>query len=111
MTPTLSQYPTSSAPVLGVLEGEVRKERICKMYSVRESLSRDALIEIGGLLMKSDFPTMTMGELKKYVLENRNDQVAFQALRDRVDAQPQDQVYGEINAEQIFTLVEQHRRL
>ena len=37
-------------------------------------------MEIGGLLMKSDFPTMTMGELKKYVLEHRNDQVAFQAL-------------------------------
>ena len=33
--------------------------------------------------MKSDFQTMTMGELKKYVLEHRNDRAAFQALMDR----------------------------
>ena len=35
-------------------------------------------MEIGGLSMKSDFQMMTMGELKKYVLEHRNDQEAFQ---------------------------------
>ena len=61
--------------------------------------------------MKSDFQAMTMGELKKYVLEHRNDQVAFQALVDRVDAQPQEQVYGEVNAEQFSALFEQHRRI
>ena len=61
--------------------------------------------------MKSDFQAMTMGELKKYVLEHRNDQAAFQALMDRVDAQPQEQVYGEVNAKQFSTLFEQHRRL
>ncbi len=60
--------------------------------------------------MKSDFQTMTMGELKKYVLEHRNDQAAFQALMDRVDAQPQNQVYGEVDAEEFSTLLEQHRR-
>ncbi|MGK7916848.1 MAG: hypothetical protein AB4038_15100 [Prochloraceae cyanobacterium] len=60
--------------------------------------------------MKSDFQRMTMGELKKYVLEHRNDQAAFQALMDRVDAQPQGQVYGEIDSEQFSILVEQHRR-
>ena len=61
--------------------------------------------------MKSNFQRMTMGELKKYVLEHRNDQAAFQALMDRVDAQPQDQVYGEMDSEQFSILVEQHRRL
>ena len=61
--------------------------------------------------MKSDFQRMIMGELKKYVLEHRNDQAAFQALMDRVDAQPQDQVYGEMDSEQFSILVEQHRRL
>ncbi len=61
--------------------------------------------------MKSDFQRMTMGELKKYVLEHRNDQAAFQALMDRVDAQPQDQVYGDMHSEQFSILVEQHRRL
>ncbi len=61
--------------------------------------------------MKSNFQTMTIGELKKYVLEHRNDQAAFQALMDRVDAQPQEQVYGDINSEQFSKLVEQQRRL
>ena len=61
--------------------------------------------------MKSNFQTMTMGELKKYVLEHRNDQEAFQALMDRVDAQPQEQVYGDVNADQFSKLVEQQRRL
>ncbi|MEB3215906.1 MAG: hypothetical protein VKN72_06580 [Nostocales cyanobacterium 94392] len=60
--------------------------------------------------MKSDFQTMTMKELKKYVLENRNDETAFQALMERVDAQPQDQVYGEVDAEEFSAILEQHRR-
>jgi len=60
--------------------------------------------------MKSDFQRMTMGELKKYVLEHRNDQVAFQALMERIDAQTQDQVYGEVDAEQFSALLQQHRR-
>ncbi len=61
--------------------------------------------------MKSDFQTMTMGELKKYVLEHRDDKAAFQALMERVDAQPQDQVYGEVDAEHFSAILEQHRRL
>ena len=60
--------------------------------------------------MKSDFQTMTMGELKKYVLEHRNDQAAFQALMERIDAQPQDKIYGEVDAEQFSTILQQHRR-
>lgn len=59
--------------------------------------------------MKSDFQTMTMGELKKYVLEHRNDQAAFQALMERIDAQPQKQVYGEVNPEQFSEILEQYR--
>ncbi|WP_197707037.1 DUF6887 family protein [Calothrix sp. NIES-3974] len=53
---------------------------------------------------------MTMGELKKYVLEHRHDQTAFQELMDRIDAQPQKQVYGEVDAEQFSALLQQHRR-
>jgi hypothetical protein len=63
---------------------------------------------IGGLLMKSNFQTMTLRELKKYVLEYRNDQTAFQALMDRVDSQAQDQVYDEVDVQQFSTLVDQH---
>lgn len=36
-------------------------------------------------------------KLKKYVLEHRNDKAAFQALMERIDAQPQEQVYGEVS--------------
>ena len=66
-------------------------------------------MEIGGSLMKSDFQAMTMKELKKYVLENRNDKAAFQVLMERIDAQPQDQVYGDVNPEQFSAILEQHR--
>ncbi|NEP10060.1 MAG: hypothetical protein F6K14_07550 [Symploca sp. SIO2C1] len=65
---------------------------------------------IGGLLMRSDFQTMTMQELKKYVLEHRNNQAAFHALMERIDAQPQDQIYGEVDTEKFAELLEQHRR-
>jgi hypothetical protein len=68
-------------------------------------------METGGLSMKSDFKAMNMSELKKYVLEHRNDQAAFQELMDRIDAQPQEQVYGDVDAEQFSILLEQHRRL
>ncbi len=60
--------------------------------------------------MKSDFQTMTIGELKKYVLEHRNHRAAFEALMDRVDAQPQGKIYGDMDVEQFSKLVEQHRR-
>ena len=58
--------------------------------------------------MKSNFQTMTMRELKKYVLEHRNDQTAFRVLMDRVDSQAQDQVYDEVDVQQFSILVDQH---
>jgi hypothetical protein len=61
--------------------------------------------------MKSDFEAMRMQDLKKYVLKHRNDRAAFQELMDRIDAQPQKQVYGEVDAEQFSVLLEQHHRL
>ncbi|MEA5468784.1 DUF6887 family protein [Spirulina sp. 06S082] len=51
-----------------------------------------------------------MKELKKYVLDHRHDQTAFQVLMERIDCQPQDKVYGEVNTEQFSALLEQHRR-
>ena len=58
--------------------------------------------------MKSNFQTMTLRELKKYVLEHRNDQAAFQALMERVDSQAQAQVYDEVDIQQFSRLVDQH---
>jgi uncharacterized coiled-coil protein SlyX len=65
-------------------------------------------MENGGLSMKSNFQTMTMRELKKYVLEHRNDQTAFQSLMDRIDSLAQDQVYDEVDSQQFSKLVDQH---
>jgi hypothetical protein len=58
--------------------------------------------------MKSSFQIMTLRELKKYVLEHRNDQAAFQALMERVDSQAQAQVYDEVDIQQFSRLVDQH---
>ncbi len=58
--------------------------------------------------MKSNFQTMTLRGLKRYVLEHRNDQAAFQALMDRVDSQAQAQVYNEMDIQQFSTLVDQY---
>jgi len=58
--------------------------------------------------MKSSFQTMTMRELKRYVLEHRNDQAAFQALMDRVDSQAQAQVYNDVDIQPFSRLVDQH---
>jgi hypothetical protein len=54
--------------------------------------------------MKFNFQTMALRELKKYVLEHRNDQIAFQALMNRVGSQEQAQVYGEIDFQKFATL-------
>jgi len=64
----------------------------------------------GDLSMNSEFQTMTIKELKKYVLEHRNDRAAFQALMERVDEQPERQVYGEVDSVQFFELVQEYRR-
>jgi hypothetical protein len=58
--------------------------------------------------MMSNFQIMTMRELKRYILEHRNDHAAFQALMDRVDSQVQAQVYDEVDIQQFSTLVDQH---
>ena len=58
--------------------------------------------------MKFNFQTMTLRELKKYVLEHRNDQIAFQALMDRVGSQVKNQIYEEIDVQKFATLVDQH---
>lgn len=67
-------------------------------------------MEIGDLSMKSEFQTMTLKELKQYVLAHRNDRAAFQALMERVEEQPQRQVYGEVDSVQFFQLVQKYRR-
>ena len=67
-------------------------------------------METGDLSMNSEFQTMTIKELKNYVLAHRNDDAAFQAFMERVQEQPQRQVYGEVDAVKFFELVQEYRR-
>ena len=59
--------------------------------------------------MKSEFETMPLRQLKHYVLEHRHDRVAFRVLMERIDAQPQHQVYSEVEIEQFANLLKQHQ--
>lgn len=58
--------------------------------------------------MKAEFKMMTLRELKQYVLEHRSDRAAFQALMERIDAQPQKQVYSDVDADGFSQLLERH---
>ena len=66
-------------------------------------------MKIRGLSMKYNFENITITEFKKYVLEHRNDQVAFEELMDRIDAQPVEKVYGQVDAEQFSSLLEEYQ--
>lgn len=65
----------------------------------------------GGLLMKHDFQNLTMKELKKYVLENRNDEDAFRVLVDRIEQQPTKQIHNEASLEKFSELLQKHQQL
>lgn len=65
---------------------------------------------IGDLLMKAEFQTMTLRELKQYVLEHRSDRTAFQALMERIDAQVPENIYTEVDPTQFSQLIEQRDR-
>lgn len=58
--------------------------------------------------MNVDFRSMTMQDLKAYVLNNRHDHDAFRALAERVATQPKGQVYGDVDIEQFSQLLKQH---
>ncbi|MEM9216051.1 MAG: hypothetical protein AAGD25_17105 [Cyanobacteria bacterium P01_F01_bin.150] len=58
--------------------------------------------------MSVEFQNMTLGELKQYVLKHRDSQSAFEALMDRIDAQPQQHVYGDVDANEFRHLLELH---
>ncbi|MEM9539105.1 MAG: hypothetical protein AAGA60_06285 [Cyanobacteria bacterium P01_E01_bin.42] len=60
--------------------------------------------------MKAEFQTMTLRELKQYVLEHRNDRSAFQALMERIDAQVPENIYSEVDPTQLSQLIEQRER-
>ncbi|PSB58146.1 DUF6887 family protein [Chamaesiphon polymorphus] len=56
--------------------------------------------------MKPDFNVMTKSELRAYVLEHREDTEAFEALADRIYANPNPQWYQPEDTEQIVDLIQ-----
>ncbi|AFY96723.1 DUF6887 family protein [Chamaesiphon minutus] len=55
--------------------------------------------------MKPDFTVMTKAELRSYVLTHREDTEAFQALADRIYANPNPQWYQPEETEKIVDLL------
>jgi hypothetical protein len=55
--------------------------------------------------MKPDFNVMTKAELRNYVLTHREDAAAFQALADRIYANPNPQWYQPEETEKIVDLL------
>lgn len=60
--------------------------------------------------MQPDFHSMTLQELKQYVLNHRHDPMALQVFMERIDSPSEGQIYGEVDAKQFSELVEQHRQ-
>jgi hypothetical protein len=56
--------------------------------------------------MKPDFEMMSKAELRTYVLENRNDREAFEALADRIYANPNPQWYEPEDVDRIVDLIQ-----
>jgi hypothetical protein len=60
--------------------------------------------------MKPDFNVMTQSELRTYVLEHREDTEAFEALADRIYANPNPQWYQPEDTEKIVDLIQSSKQ-
>lgn len=58
--------------------------------------------------MNPDPTHLSLSELKAYVLEHRDDQEAFHALMDRIDAQPVDKVFTPGDLDRFPELLAEH---
>lgn len=61
-------------------------------------------------MSKPDFLTMSKSELKRYLLEHRNDIEAFHALMDKINAEPNQKFYTVDEADILQELIEAKRR-
>ncbi|NJM70705.1 MAG: hypothetical protein HC862_10995 [Scytonema sp. RU_4_4] len=57
-------------------------------------------------MTKPNFLTMSKSELKRYLLEHRNDTEAFHALMDRINAEPDQKFYTVDEADVLQELIE-----
>lgn len=60
--------------------------------------------------MKPNFLAMSKSELKRYLLEHRNDNEAFEALMDKINAEPNPKLYTIDEVDVLEDLVEAKRR-
>ena len=60
--------------------------------------------------MKTNFQNMTIKELKKYILEHREDQEAFYIFMDKIDAKSSDRIYDSNDIEKFSELFKQHKK-
>jgi hypothetical protein len=60
--------------------------------------------------MKPNFQTITIKELKKYVLERREDLEAFQTLVDRIEQQPHKQLHDDVSFDRFSQLLQEHQK-
>ena len=60
-------------------------------------------------MSKPDFLTMTKSELKRYLLEHRNDREAFHVLMDKINAEPNQKFYTVDEVDVLQELIEAKR--
>ncbi|MBF2009275.1 MAG: hypothetical protein IGS49_28500 [Chlorogloeopsis fritschii C42_A2020_084] len=60
-------------------------------------------------MSKSNFAAMSKTELKRYLLEHRNDTEAFHALMDKIDAEPNPKFYTIDEVGELQKLIEEKR--
>jgi hypothetical protein len=60
-------------------------------------------------MTKPNFVAMSKSELKRYLLEHRNDTEAFYALMDKVNAEPNQKYYTVDEADMLQELIEAKR--
>ena len=61
--------------------------------------------------MKPDLKSMTLQELRCYVLDHREDDAAFQALGERIRECSPSPVYGEVSLQEFTNFLAQQRSL
>jgi hypothetical protein len=60
-------------------------------------------------MTKPNFVAMSKSELKRYLLEHRNDTEAFYALMDKINAEPNQKYYTVDEADMLQELIEAKR--
>lgn len=60
--------------------------------------------------MKPNFQTLTIKELKQYILEQREDQEAFNTFMDRIDKQPVNQLYNAMDIDRFSELLKKNQK-